>query len=148
MQRFYKIGTCDWCNRHRVEVFLTTFESSTNKLMCNRCKDFIEHKRKVSDGVDHCVDEWDTYKSDNSTLSEPALKAFGRRSNKFVIKQSDDKNVTLYGFKDNKKFVVEYFKEKTLNPNKLFVWDYTSLGPASRRFNLCLEENNGRFQGN
>ena len=151
--RFYKTGKCHWCKRAGIKVFLTTFESETSKFMCDRCKEMITHQRKVRDNIDNGVDLWD---ETNIKYFEDVLLYSKREDNehqpyrkqdRFIIEQTRDKNVTLYGYRKLPKFVVEFYNETSLQIDKLRVWEYFYLGPAKRRFKLC-EEINGRFQNN
>ena len=133
MNRFYKLGKCNWCNNVK-EVFLTTFESETNKLMCTRCRDFINHQRLMRDGIEDAVDLWDETApginlSKSTNINLP-------KDTKFVIRKSSIGNVILYGYKNEDRFVVDVFNPRSLNLNKHRLWEYTHLGPAVRRFNI------------
>ena len=136
MLRFYRTGTCDWCHRHHLKVFLTTYESEHNKLMCERCKDIIEHKVLVSDCIEYAVDLWDETAPSHLHKTSEVDERFNtsKRPNKFEIKRSPKGKVRLYGFKDQTKFVVEAEYERTLQLEKTRVWEYDHLAPASRRF--------------
>ena len=137
MNRFYKIGKCDWCRRLQQRVFLTTFESETSKLMCDRCKDFIEHQRLIRDGISYAVDLWDETTVNTSQTSEVDTRFnTSMKSDEFLIKQSSNGKVKLFGYHSEQKFVVRSENEFSLDIEKVRKWEYTKLSPASHRFNL------------